>query len=163
MTLNLECLILFYSFLNISELKNITYRACNPFVSWIGPPSRWWMLNYKRVSWFSPSTFSFPSSPFPPNSRCSANNRVFSLTATLLSNRFDRKTRSILEGRHSNMPNIGCIRWWWKSTFQLINCDLFNNLVEIVYPKRLVPKDNTWLGRLGVFRIKKNKIISEIV
>jgi hypothetical protein len=49
---------------------------------------------------------------------------------------------------------------------QLINFDLFNYLAEIVYPKRLVPKDNTWLRRLGVFNcnlIEKNKIISDIV
>ena len=163
LTFHLECLCLISFFFlsgTVLKFKNKTYMACNSFVSWIAPPCRWWMLNYKRVSWFCPSSFSFPLSPFRPNSTCSAKNRVCSLTATLLSSRYDRKTWSVLwPERKSKIKNIyWYIRWWANMrTCQWINCDLFDYLVEIVYPNRLVPKDNIWLEPSGVFRLK-NKI-----
>jgi hypothetical protein len=68
--------------------------------------------------------------------------------------RYDRKTWSVLwPERKSKIKNIyWYIRWWANMrTCQWINCDLFNYLVEIVYPNRLVPKDNIWLEPSGVY------------
>ena len=143
LTFHLECLCLISFFFlsgTVLKFKNKTYMACNSFVSWIALPCRWWMLNYKRVSWFCPNTFSFPSSPFPPNSRCIANNRVYSRTATLLSSRFDRKTRSILlPERKSNIQNIWYIRWWLMSEYTFFNESIVIYL--ITWSRLFIPTD----------------------